>query len=412
MGGGAICIKAGCSKRARYGDLFVTPKKRIHCRDHKADEEFNLDAKYCSDATCTTIAIYGEKGGDMYCLAHKPEDAVTTRPVCADEECNRPPTCGFDKATHCKAHKEEGMADLVNKICSDAECEMHASYGFDGEKTKCREHAEEGMCCLHHGTCVECNKRARFGLPGGKGTHCIDHRTDMMVDVVCNICRDIECNSFAIYGMQNERASHCAVHAEPGMINMSTNLCTYEGCDVRVHPEQGTGTLCANHDTVKRRGVRVKEVKIAHFLKSEDMVWNSWNREITDIRICADVGYRPDFVFERYTHTVVLECDELQHSPKGYSCDNKRMVDIFNSYGGLPVVFIRFNPDRYKIGGKSRNQLFAQRLSALLTVLKTSLDAIPQDIFSIIRMYYDHPSRLISHSVVAFDTGEFIEKEI
>jgi hypothetical protein len=54
---------------------------------------------------------------------------------------------------------------------------------------------------------------------------------------------------------------------------------------------------------------------------------------------------RPDAVFELFTHVIVVECDENQHH--GYSCENKRMMEISQDFGYRPVVFIRFNPDRY-----------------------------------------------------------------
>ncbi len=39
------------------------------------------------------------------------------------------------------------------------------------------------------------------------------------------------------------------------------------------------------------------------------------------------------------------ECDENQH--QDYSCENKRIMELFRDFGNRPVVFIRFNPDKY-----------------------------------------------------------------
>ena len=55
---------------------------------------------------------------------------------------------------------------------------------------------------------------------------------------------------------------------------------------------------------------------------------------------------RPDVRIEYHTHTIIVECDENAH--KGYSCENKRTMEIFEDLGSRPIVFIRFNPDKYQ----------------------------------------------------------------
>jgi hypothetical protein len=54
---------------------------------------------------------------------------------------------------------------------------------------------------------------------------------------------------------------------------------------------------------------------------------------------------RPDGFLDLLTHSIIIEYDENQHV--NYSCENKRMMEIFNDLGDRPVVFIRFNPDEY-----------------------------------------------------------------
>ena len=55
---------------------------------------------------------------------------------------------------------------------------------------------------------------------------------------------------------------------------------------------------------------------------------------------------RPDILIDLLTYSMVIECDEHQH--KGYSCENKRIMELFQDLGDRPVIFIRFNPDSYK----------------------------------------------------------------
>lgn len=55
---------------------------------------------------------------------------------------------------------------------------------------------------------------------------------------------------------------------------------------------------------------------------------------------------RPDIRIECFTHTIIIECDEQKHM--GYSCENKRIMEIFQDLCNRPIIFLRFNPDSYK----------------------------------------------------------------
>jgi len=93
---------------------------------------------------------------------------------------------------------------------------------------------------------------------------------------------------------------------------------------------------------------------------------------------------RPDVRIERFTHTIIIECDENKH--QGYSCENKRIMEIFQDLGNRPIVFIRFNPDQYKdktgklIDGCFKttksipNSLQSQEWSRRMKILKERLD--------------------------------------
>lgn len=86
----------------------------------------------------------------------------------------------------------------------------------------------------------------------------------------------------------------------------------------------------------------------------------------------------------------------LQRGPQGgqvYSCDNRRMLDIFNAYGGLPVVFIRWNPDAFKLAGQTARRLVKTRLADLEKQLRACLAAPPQQLLTIHRMFYDQLRR-------------------
>jgi len=54
---------------------------------------------------------------------------------------------------------------------------------------------------------------------------------------------------------------------------------------------------------------------------------------------------RPDMYWDLGSHILIIEIDEYRH--KGYSCENKRIMQLSLDVGHRPVVFIRFNPDGY-----------------------------------------------------------------
>jgi hypothetical protein len=56
---------------------------------------------------------------------------------------------------------------------------------------------------------------------------------------------------------------------------------------------------------------------------------------------------RPDAYIDKFTHVVIVECDEEQHRDYDTTCENKRVMELFQDFGNRPIVFIRFNPDNY-----------------------------------------------------------------
>ena len=102
---------------------------------------------------------------------------------------------------------------------------------------------------------------------------------------------------------------------------------------------------------------------------------------------------RPDRVFETMTFVLIFECDERQHSDRQCSCEQTRMVNIGQSFCGLPVYFIRWNPDDYQPKNdtdpediKKRNMLAGDFINSILT----ERTLLPQtNLVSVIYLYYD-----------------------
>jgi hypothetical protein len=202
-------------------------------------------------------------------------------------------------------------------------------------------------------------------------------------------CR--KCPSYAMPGDTDPK--WCKRHAADGAVDVASKYrCKVSGCDVQVKVSED---YCANHDTARKRRTRVREHQVANFLRDHGFRWTAWNKQLAET---ACGRYRPDFAFELTTHVVVVEVDEHQHAQLGYNCDTARMVDIYGAYGGLPVKFIRFNPDEFQLAGVATRLTMPTRLKTLHAELRAALAAPPTHALEIARLFYDSSD---SRTVVA-----------
>eukprot|EP00973_Karenia_brevis_P091994 12410220-Karenia_brevis.AAC.1 len=97
-----------------------------------------------------------------------------------------------------------------------------------------------------------------------------------------------------------------------------------------------------------------------------------------------------DFVITKPWGYILLECDEEQHKREPPTCDPRRDVDIAASIAlgsEHKLLVVRYNPDGYKIDGKTRITGKAQRIKRLLEVLEYE----PMG-FERLFLYFDHES--------------------
>lgn len=109
------------------------------------------------------------------------------------------------------------------------------------------------------------------------------------------------------------------------------------------------------------------------YLTSQDKALNSGG-------VGGSLKYRPDFMFAGADRTVIVECDEHQHVRGTYSCEMRRISDIYGEAGicGKPLFVIRFNPHDFQYrelaSTKSRAKVefptFIDRCDALIWLLE------------------------------------------
>ena len=101
--------------------------------------------------------------------------------------------------------------------------------------------------------------------------------------------------------------------------------------------------------------------------------------------------HRPDFVWDNINNITILEIDEKQHKTYECQCDQARMVNVTQDFGGIPVIWIRFNPDNYIDYNKEKHRPnINNRMEILIDILKKCEKLKPKTLCSIVYLYYDN----------------------
>ena len=114
---------------------------------------------------------------------------------------------------------------------------------------------------------------------------------------------------------------------------------------------------------------------------------------------------QPDIFIDCYTHTIIIEIDEGQHKNYNTTCEITRVNELFTDCADRPIVFIRFNPDKYKINKrvikgcfsvsekigklKCNEKEFEKRFNKLIERFEYHIKTIPTDVITIEYLFYD-----------------------
>jgi hypothetical protein len=272
------------------------------------------------------------------------------------------------KGRFCKSHAEPGMVDVKNKRCEHPDCDTRPSYDKEGGKGRfCKKHAEPGMVdvkhkrCEHHG----CETRSSYGHPGHPPTVCAQHRKPGMLRRSNARCKHPKCKEPAIYGKDLE-PRRCETHKLADDQNLVEQEC--KSCNLPMVLD--TTGLCENcNPTAFQSAALAKQREVMTFLDNQGFPTPTSTDRIVENGMCGKE--RPDRVYELSDRVVILEVDEHQHRDRPCECEQTRMVNVSQSFGGLPTIWIRYNPDEYKPFREGTQQKSKQeRLNTLKKVLK------------------------------------------
>jgi hypothetical protein len=169
-----------------------------------------------------------------------------------------------------------------------------------------------------------------------------------MINVKTAKCSQEGCFTFPVFALPGSTTGVCCKeHKSPEMIDVKNLRCKTPMCDVMItgKDKKGYCARCFVYTFPEEASVtrfKTREMAVRDFLRK------TWpDCDITHDKRVECHAYRPDFVFDLGSHTIVIEIDENQHRSYDTSCDNKRLMSIFEGLGSRPMVMIRFNPDSY-----------------------------------------------------------------
>ena len=260
---------------------------------------------------------------------------------------------GEPKGLYCKACAEPGMVDVQSRKCS--ECKKSASYGYPcNPATKCKTHKGIGMIARPRGKCSvkNCNSAATQGTR--KPVHCEAHRSSDDVDLVERKCPKCGTIDVVIDGL-------------------CVNFCGLSEAHLRLKKHQ-----------------KVKEKRVLELLKRKFKEPTEYNVRVS--RECGGVhAEEKEIGYDFGTHMLFVEIDENRHRSYCELGEVNRMKNIYMNGGGMPLVFIRYNPDNFiSHNGKRQKLCQADREELLLKWVKAYEATVPRSCLSVNYLFYDH----------------------
>lgn len=437
------CAFIGCPKIPIFG--APENKSLKLCKDHKSDKMVNISSKICEDDFCNKRPSYGlpESKIAQFCKEHIKEGMVdVTHPKCDSTGCSKLPTFGIPGtkiANFCKEHKSELMVDIKSKKCIYQGCNKQASYGNINTKVVefCAEHKPENMSDLKSKKCNQegCIKMPNYGYKDNKKIMwCKEHKKEDMIDIKHIMCH---CGTRASYGKLFQPKIHCAKHKTNNEFLKNHPKCEIKNCKIKPfysdnnyskrcehHQKKGDSNiveikcnscgllnfinnslgLCNDCFEYKEKRIhKVKEKEVIDFISHNGFEFVSTDKSV-------DLGCskrRPDGIIDFKYFSVCLEVDENQHKSYACECEQGRMIQIHQDFGGTPVLFIRYNPDDYIDHFGRKNKPDTKRLRTLLNVLNGLKNRINlyekwDDPLSVIYLFYDGFNGNIERNLIKY----------
>lgn len=338
------------------------------------------------------------------------------------KECNGISICIHKKQKHtCKECGGKGICPHQKIKSNCVECKGGSICEHNKRRSRCIE-CKGGSTCTHQrlkSRCVECDGNS-ICIHKIRKEHCIDckgsaiclhqmrrsrckeckgselciHSNYKSICVECkgsNVCEHnklyyqcVECKGHLICE-HNKRKSICSecdgsyMCSHEKQKNQCITCTPSSGCQ-HCHTISIVGSkwkpycfrcYCVlNPDAIIPRKYKLKEHHVVDALKAH------FKEQITMIFDKAIEGgcskKRPDVSIDFGSHYLMIEIDENRHV--NYSCEEKRIVELYEDVGFRKIIFLRFNPDRYKEGTHKYTSPFKYTRSGILQLDETEFN--------------------------------------
>jgi len=382
------------------GAIFNLPEQKngIRCKKHADPNMIDVVSKKCIICHIKQPSYNhpGQTTG-LYCKDCKEPDMVdVVSKKCIICHIKRPKYNhpGKKAGLYCKDCKEPDMVDVANRKCIICHIKQPI-YNHPDQKVAlyCKEHALAGMINIKHKRCENCSTLASYGFPCNQPSRCSQHKEDGMIYRSNRKCMKQTCNDYAMFG--RKQPIHCETHKDDNDICLVERKCS-KCCRIDVVNDEGLCLSFCNMDkgfAQYKKYSKEKQQRVINILTAECGQPDQLDKRITDDPACSN--HRPDVVYDCKTHWIIIEVDENQHrhGSDNYTpqCEIARTKNIYQDGGGIPIIFIRYNPDNYKDrSGKTVKLPPGKKEEVLIKWVKHFQKTEPTYNLSTIFLFYDN----------------------
>jgi hypothetical protein len=259
-----------------------------------------------------------------------------------------------------------------NEIC---EHKIRRSYCIECKGSEICEHN------LRKSRCIDCNgsevcehKQNKFCCIECRGKYVCPHNKLRYQCIDCGgsqICEHNHRKSICIICTPQRACHHCKLIYVDS--NSRWNPYCFR-CYCVLHPEEEIPRK------FKLKEHYVRDALIEYYKETITMVFDRSVENGCSKR-------RPDICIDFGSHCLMIEIDENRHI--NYSCEEKRMVELYEDIGFRKIVFIRFNPDGYTIGINKYISPFKYTKSGILNLNGDEMICRIQELITKINLYKD-----------------------
>ena len=274
----------------------------------------------------------------------------------------------YSKCNHCR----NSLKKYLNK-CEICGIRAYFNYTKETNGIRCKTHSLPNMIDIKSKKCEKCRSKASYGYCGQSVTRCAQHRVcDKMFVRSKRTCRESGCEDIAMYG--KIEPEWCFIHKKSDDISLTCKKC--KRC-CREDEILDNNDLCLEYctkedifDYVKRR-VKKQEEMVLRYL-SENIEYKYSDEENINANNIGKQRNRPDRMYRCKNHILMIEVDEKQHKDRKCVIPDSEIARMYDIGSRMledekkSTIFIRFNPDKYKVDGKQTNYSMPKRLELLV----------------------------------------------